>query len=324
MAMFNLATFLRSRLAPHLNGMTRSTSPDQARAELLRAEAIVTETIQPHKYGRVYYQGTWWFAYCHQSVTIPPGRSVYVIEFEGIRLVVEPVIPIKAAIAIDDAFFMSPLSSPCGKPGGVHQPSKPKNRQPQDWQAMAQGIIATIVGVILLTVSPGLTQNREYRMGAQFPAATTFIDAPGDPDSQMPDASDPAIAPSSGDYCRQFSVDPAFCQEWLREAIDYADYWQTTDNSLLQELSELSLEARAKLHPDFPNAMSERDHRILRSLNLSELDINEQTDILFFQLFPRRRYQALDPSERYTHQVWFACREAVMLRLEQKLGRVIQ
>lgn len=42
-------------------------------------EGIVSEEIRPHRKGRVYFRGTWWFAKCQDNVTLLPDEQVEVL-----------------------------------------------------------------------------------------------------------------------------------------------------------------------------------------------------------------------------------------------------
>lgn len=57
---------------------------------LLDREAIVTETIQPDRAGRVRYRGSWWSARCDRNVTLLPNTIVYVVGRYHLTLLVEP------------------------------------------------------------------------------------------------------------------------------------------------------------------------------------------------------------------------------------------
>lgn len=60
-----------------------STSPPEY------LEAIVVETIEPGKRGRVSFQGIVWLAQCKQAVTLQKGSTVYVTERQGLTLIIE-------------------------------------------------------------------------------------------------------------------------------------------------------------------------------------------------------------------------------------------
>jgi len=55
----------------------------------LEKEAIVDETIYPHRSGRVSFRGPWWPARCPREITLIPGEIVYVIGMYNITLLVE-------------------------------------------------------------------------------------------------------------------------------------------------------------------------------------------------------------------------------------------
>ena len=57
-------------------------------------QAIVTDPIYPHKTGRVKFLGTWWNALCKQDIVLVAGTTVYVVDLEGLTLVVQLVPPI--------------------------------------------------------------------------------------------------------------------------------------------------------------------------------------------------------------------------------------
>lgn len=56
-------------------------------------KAIVDKAIQPGKEGRVSCLGTYWFARCEASITLPRGVIVQVVNIEKITLIVEPLEP---------------------------------------------------------------------------------------------------------------------------------------------------------------------------------------------------------------------------------------
>lgn len=70
-------------------------SPDRVytgKQELLRDElATVSEIIHPHERGRVFFQGTYWFARCPFEVTILPNVRVVVRDRYNLTLLVEPL-----------------------------------------------------------------------------------------------------------------------------------------------------------------------------------------------------------------------------------------
>jgi membrane protein implicated in regulation of membrane protease activity len=60
--------------------------------QFLEGKALVTDTIQPGKAGRVWFQGAFWFAMCQAPLTFQSDETVYVSGLlEGNTLKVEPV-----------------------------------------------------------------------------------------------------------------------------------------------------------------------------------------------------------------------------------------
>ncbi|MGA7935324.1 MAG: NfeD family protein [Kovacikia sp.] len=57
----------------------------------LENAATVTEVIKPHRSGRVFFKGTYWFARCNQEVTLNPDTTVRVIAQHNLILPVEPI-----------------------------------------------------------------------------------------------------------------------------------------------------------------------------------------------------------------------------------------
>lgn len=58
---------------------------------LLDRLATVSETIYPHQRGRVFFEGTYWFARCPFSLTILPDTPVVVRDRHKLTLFVEPL-----------------------------------------------------------------------------------------------------------------------------------------------------------------------------------------------------------------------------------------
>lgn len=63
----------------------------------LEGQAIVEQTIQPDKPGRVKFKASWWSARCLENLTIPAGEMVDIVGVQGITLLVEPSIFLKAS-----------------------------------------------------------------------------------------------------------------------------------------------------------------------------------------------------------------------------------
>jgi membrane protein implicated in regulation of membrane protease activity len=72
---------------------TPEPSDDQApltlNPEYVGGEAVVDETIQPGRVGRVQFQGSCWYARCDQEVVLVRGRTVKVTGIRNITLLVE-------------------------------------------------------------------------------------------------------------------------------------------------------------------------------------------------------------------------------------------
>lgn len=271
-------------------------------------EAVVTATIYPYRYGQVFYQGSWWLAHCKQPVILLPETPVWVIQQKGIRLLIEPVE--LAQPVVIEPFFSSAPSSRCGENEGVI--SQPKS---QSYQFTIK-FLTVVVGALLFAVPPALSLNRLSKLQLGNCAS-------GVPETQMPQFQAQQIATAASARCEILGINPRFCQSWLDEANLYSDYWSTTDDRLFNGLSRLSLQARTRLG-FYRHKTSNRQYRIMRFLNLSEDDVNEMTDRQFFALFPQRKYQSIMSSEWMTRQVWFACRENILIRLEQQTSRVIR
>lgn len=52
-------------------------------------EAVVTKSIHPGRTGQVKFQGTWWSAKCRQEASLVLNTTVYVVDVEGMVLVVQ-------------------------------------------------------------------------------------------------------------------------------------------------------------------------------------------------------------------------------------------
>ncbi|WNZ26384.1 hypothetical protein HJG54_02020 [Leptolyngbya sp. NK1-12] len=63
----------------------------------LEGQAIVEQPIQPDKKGRVKFKASWWSARCLEPITIPAGELVDIVAVQGITLIVEPTILLKAS-----------------------------------------------------------------------------------------------------------------------------------------------------------------------------------------------------------------------------------
>lgn len=72
---------------------------EQASLIGLHGQAIVEQPIQPGKPGRVKFKASWWSARCLEPITIPAGEMVDIVAVQGITLIVEPTILLKASAA---------------------------------------------------------------------------------------------------------------------------------------------------------------------------------------------------------------------------------
>lgn len=64
--------------------------PTSLYPEELIGEGVVEETIQPGQAGRVQFQGSCWYARCHQDAVLVKGRTVRVVGVRSVTLMVEP------------------------------------------------------------------------------------------------------------------------------------------------------------------------------------------------------------------------------------------
>jgi len=70
---------------------TRSTTAAPNLDRNYSGQGIVSETISPSQCGRVQFQGSWWYAFCEQNVTLMAGEVVRVIGRHNITLLVQPI-----------------------------------------------------------------------------------------------------------------------------------------------------------------------------------------------------------------------------------------
>lgn len=86
---------------PHDSDSTEPAWRDSKQARLigLNGQATVEQAIQPDKPGRVKFKASWWSARCLEKITIPVGELVDIVGVQGITLLVEPTILLKATPA---------------------------------------------------------------------------------------------------------------------------------------------------------------------------------------------------------------------------------
>jgi tetratricopeptide (TPR) repeat protein len=67
-----------------------------AQLSSLNGQAIVDRAIEPNRIGRVKYRASWWAARCLEEIVIPVGEAVKIVGTQGITLLVEPTVLLKA------------------------------------------------------------------------------------------------------------------------------------------------------------------------------------------------------------------------------------
>ncbi|NJN57084.1 MAG: hypothetical protein HC879_06050 [Leptolyngbyaceae cyanobacterium SL_5_9] len=97
LGLLKVFTSFRPTESPDLDSKAAKLLPNPNHS-YLGGQAIVTQTIQPLKAGRVQFQGSWWPAWCEQRITINPGEVVDVAGIHrNITLLVEPALLLRAS-----------------------------------------------------------------------------------------------------------------------------------------------------------------------------------------------------------------------------------
>lgn len=86
--LFNSQTTGKAALAE----ASQETFDARMEALILDEVATVSEAIHPHQSGRVFFEGTYWFARCPFEVTILPDVPVIVRDRYNLTLFVEPLL----------------------------------------------------------------------------------------------------------------------------------------------------------------------------------------------------------------------------------------
>jgi membrane protein implicated in regulation of membrane protease activity len=76
--MLNFIELFKKFVSTHLQNDRQISNQPSPLAETDH-EALVLETIEPGKTGRVKFQGSWWAARSTQPFKLIPGQTVYVI-----------------------------------------------------------------------------------------------------------------------------------------------------------------------------------------------------------------------------------------------------
>jgi len=87
--MLNLMGLLKKFVSTNLQNDRQISSQNSLLAFEMDQEALVLETIEPGKTGRVKFQGSWWAARSTQPFSLSPGQTVQVIGRWNITLYVE-------------------------------------------------------------------------------------------------------------------------------------------------------------------------------------------------------------------------------------------
>lgn len=97
--------------------------PHHAQLSSLNGQAIVERAIEPQRTGRVKYKASWWAARCLEDIVIPVGEAVNIVGVQGITLLVEPTVLLKATQA-----GLSKVQQVWQQRGWNLQPSRSKQR----------------------------------------------------------------------------------------------------------------------------------------------------------------------------------------------------
>lgn len=265
-------------------------------------EAVVTKDIQPYQYGNVQYLNSWYLARCEQNIAIPVGSFVRVLRWDENRLIVEPVDRSQPPATEALPFFSSAPGSRCGE-------AEDGALSPADLRLSVGWAIALFVGGLLTSVAPSLPAMQ------QATSQSSSLNFAVPTDSAVPQVQGDVMA--EGDRCESLEIPTSFCRAWLDEVSRHSQRWHQADDRLLSRLAGLSLAARSQLG-FYTNGGDRRQQQILRDFNIHPDYADSLANQRFYRLFPRRRGQRISATEAMTAQVWWACREDVLLELQQE------
>lgn len=97
MGISNVSNFFKWLVLSDDSSSERSPSKQSSTWLELEEQAMVSDFIHPDRPGRVWFQGSWWFAVSSQKTVLLPGTPTRVVGRSGLTLVVEPMFSFSAA-----------------------------------------------------------------------------------------------------------------------------------------------------------------------------------------------------------------------------------